>query len=483
MYKITFLLLTFMTAMLCQAQTESNAVGLDLSLLPAYEQANVVYYQSNGTTRITDVLEWVVNEKKVNYIRVRLFVDPSNDWAASIAGNKPNQLAGDLATVTALGQRIKATGAKFLLDIHYSDGWADPARQVMPKRWAETCSTQEALQDSVYSYTRDVLLHLTNAGAAPDMVQVGNEITYGIFYTVFGQPTKDYSTVVKYSTTMAGQAGLHCQAHSSGNYNTPQCWQNFTDILKSGAQAVREVCPNAKIMLHIERSGQAGVAQAWFTKMKEYEVDYDVMGLSYYPEYHGTISTLMSTVAKLEQVNDDKKIVLAEYGYSNGWAIGGSGGYTPGRIGFYKKGDVSKSCPLAQAELIGALIRELQSHPRVTGMFYWFAEENESDYSKHAPYADGWRNTGLWANEASNTASNHSDASYSAKKGAALPGLDSIGNFSNAPTAIDAIPYTSAQLGTYDMQGRLVDTRTSGQNLPAGVYIVLDEDGVSKQLR
>ena len=443
----------------------AKAVGVDLSLLKAYENAGVTYKDASGST-ISDVITWLGANKGVNYVRIRLFVDPTSSYAQVLAGGSSymNQLGGDLATVKVLGKRVKDAGLKFLLDIQYSDGWADPAKQVMPASWVSTCNTQAKLQNKVYSYTTEVLTELKNYGATPDMVQIGNEITYGMFFTNYDSPTSNYSNsgTINYSSTSAGSAGIHCFVTywSNSTYSGNTYWTNLCNVIKKGCQAVREVCPDAKIMLHTERSAYTTkctasgytsyyMAQMFYKKMADNGVDYDVIGLSYYPEDHGVLSNLNTVITALEGSFPTKEIMLAEYGYSNNWARGSN---TPGTIGYYKKNDQSSSCPLAQKEFISALITQLRNHSKVTGMFYWFPEENES--SSSGPYASGWRNSGLWANSSTNYASNLTSTAYSATAGRALPALDVLADFQDAGAVVTkSAYYAQTWLKFYDEAG------------------------------
>ena len=451
-----FFLLLFAASVLMGAQAE-NAVGLDLSLLKAYEDAHVTYKDANGNT-ISDVINWVGTEKGVNYIRVRLFVDPTSSYATVLAGGSSytSQLGGSLSTVKILGKRIKDAGLNFLLDIHYSDGWADPGKQVMPYRWTSKCTTQAKLQDSVYQYTKDVLTALVNHGATPDMVQVGNEITYGMFYTSYNTPAGDYSSSLKYSSTAAGKAGIHCfVTYWNGDTGVADSyWTNLCNVLSRGCAAVREVCPKAKIMLHTERSAYTAynasasgytdyyLAEMFYKKMEEHSVDYDVIGLSYYPEDHGTLSDLNTILTALEN-RFCKEIMLAEYGYSNNWM---SGDFSPNTIGYYRRDNSSYSCPLAQKELISALITQLKTHKKVTGMFYWFPEENEATSS--GPYGNAWRNRGLWANENTNYASNITPTAYNQIAGRALPAFDVLADFQDDILPTFPVTFESGTTGS-----------------------------------
>jgi arabinogalactan endo-1,4-beta-galactosidase len=141
--------------------------GADVSSLPHLEKQGIKYFD-NG--RETDFIE-IARRNKWNILRVRLWVDPAD---------KPESQVSSLSEVTKLGQRIKAARFQFLLDIHYSDSWADPSQQKKPTAWANL--PFEQLEQRVHDYTRDVIVHLRAHDAAPDMVQIGNETKSGFLY-------------------------------------------------------------------------------------------------------------------------------------------------------------------------------------------------------------------------------------------------------------------------------------------------------------
>lgn len=166
-------------------------VGGDISMLTKYEAhqqlaasryniRNAHYYDVNGQV-IDDVITWT-KQQGWNAARVRLFVNPANASAA----DKGQGVIQNLDTVKVLGARIKAAGMQFMLDFHYSDSWADPVKQYTPAEWADL--DDEALTQKVYEYTRDCLRALKAAGATPDYIQTGNEISYGMLWGPVGTP-------------------------------------------------------------------------------------------------------------------------------------------------------------------------------------------------------------------------------------------------------------------------------------------------------
>ena len=212
------------------------------------------------------------------------FVEPDNTTDIT--------LVQDLDYVTQLGKRIKDKGMDFMLSIHYSDTWADPSHQDIPKSWTKNTAT-DALKDSVYNYTLRCLTHLKDNGATPDFVQIGNEVSYGMLW----RNNND-----------------RCYSNASNS-----TWKRFTDFLSAGAKAVREATPNAKIILHIERSGDPSASTSFFTKMKANNVDYDIIGLSYYPFWHKSLATLSNTLNDLATSFPDKPVQIVETAYYYKW--------------------------------------------------------------------------------------------------------------------------------------------------------------------
>ena len=183
----------------------------------------------------------------------------------------------DLEHTLDMAKRIKEAGMMFLLDFHYSDNWADPQKQIMPQAW-QTFSYDEVC-DAVYEHTKDVLLALEAQGTMPEMVQVGNEVSNGMLWP--------YGSV---RHTFEGLCGL----------------------LKEGVRAVREYAPDAEVMLHVALGGQAEESIRFFDAMAEYGVEYDLIGQSYYPEWHGTLEELEANTNALV-LRYNKPLIVVEY--------------------------------------------------------------------------------------------------------------------------------------------------------------------------
>ena len=329
-------------------------VGGDISLLTKYEQYGARYYNEDGA-RITDMLSYL-KSKDLNAMRVRLFVDPS------MAGSEDQGegVCQDLPYVTALGKRIKDAGFKLLLDIHYSDTWTDPAQHATPASW----TVASALADSVYSYTKRVLTTMIAAGAEPDFIQVGNEVTYGMLW-----PTG------------------HCYPNG-GNYGSGT-FANFANYLAQGIRACREVCPSSQIVVHTEMSRTSNVI-SFYRTLSGYTTDYDIIGLSYYPYWHGDLSVLDDLLTTLETSYPAKKIQIVETGYPHAYYPSGAS---------YDLQSVWPATEAGQLAFTQALITTLNAHSSVNGLYWWFPEANEYGISYTNPVTTDWYNCGWWDNQ------------------------------------------------------------------------------------
>ena len=353
---------------------DGPVVGGDISMLTKYEAHQRMaqsrygitwahYYDQNGAV-IDDVITWT-KQQGWNAARVRLFVNPANASAA----DKGQGVIQNLDTVKVLGQRIKAAGMQFMLDFHYSDSWADPVKQYTPADWATL--DDAALEQKVYEYTRDCLRELKAAGVEPDYIQTGNEISYGMLWGPVGTPDSQLKK---------------CYVGNEAN------WGRFTDLLKAAGRACREVCPKAKIILHTERVAKVNILLNFYNQMRDKQVDYDIIGLSYYPYFHGNLSTLATALNNVSNNYQDKDIMIVETGYSYKYKVGDQ--------------DFSSTWPLTlegQRKFTADLIAKLVPYSRVKGLFWWFPEANEYGLGGNnwsvLHVNDAWYNAGLWNHE------------------------------------------------------------------------------------
>lgn len=356
-----------------QEERPEYIVGGDISLLPQYLAKGARYFDNSGV-RVTDPLKWFGETIGLNAMRVRLFVNPAN------AGDddKGEGVCQDLPYVAALGKQIKDNGHQFVLDIHYSDTWADPGQQTLPAAW-KGCTVAQ-LRDSVYQYTYDVLTTLVAAGATPDYIQTGNEITYGMLW-----PT--------------GRIYPGGGAPDGGN------WSYFRTYLNSAAKACREVCPDARIIIHVEMA-RAENPVNFFNNLANYNTDYDIIGLSYYAAYHGLPEVLDGVLTTLENDHPDRDIMIMETGYVSKWAL-------PGTKNESALTAVYPYSEAGQQKFTADLIALLKKHDNVKGLFWWWPEANEYWVDYRDPVTSAWYNASLFDNST----------------GKALPALSTLSSF------------------------------------------------------
>ena len=339
---------------------EGLYLGGDISVLQSYEDNKVPYYDMQGNL-IPDVLKYMKSEQVGwNAQRVRLFVNPQQK---NPDGSKDAQVCQDLDYVVRLCKRIKQEGFSLLLDFHYSDTWADPSNQWIPQEWAGLNEIE--LQAKVYQYTKDCLQRLVDEGATPDFVQPGNEISYGMLWSTYAS-RNDRSNRCFYDSSQ-------------------ESWNRFVNLLGQATKAIREVCPEAGIVLHTERSGNLDSLKDIYGRLSK--VDYDIIGLSYYPFWHGSLGTLSNSLDGLAEEFPDKRVHMVEVAYHYQW---------PPQSEF----DFSSIWPITpegQAAYTRDLIKELKKHKNVTGLYWWFPEENGN--GPNSAVLTNWVNRGLWDNE------------------------------------------------------------------------------------
>lgn len=227
-------------------------LGADISALERLEQAGGVFRDGGQAGDAIAILR----AQGVSGFRLRLFVNP----------NDSDVQVNDLDYTIRMAQRVRAAGAKLLLDLHYSDTWADPGHQDPPAAWAALGI--DSLEHQVESYSADVIARLRQAGALPDIVQVGNEIDAGMLWPL-------------------GRVG--------GSYDTPTQWTQFARLLKAGIRGVRSALgtgDTVRIMLQYSQGGSTGGTQWFFDNIGVYGVPYDLIGLSYYPWWQGSLAAL-----------------------------------------------------------------------------------------------------------------------------------------------------------------------------------------------
>jgi arabinogalactan endo-1,4-beta-galactosidase len=252
------------------ADREAFVLGADLSFLPQEEAGGAVYRDAAGEADACAILQ----RHGFGWVRLRLWHHPRDGHS-------------DLAEVLAMARRARDRRMSILLDLHYSDTWADPGHQSPPAAWNGL--PPAALEDSVYRWTRDVVTLLVAQDTPPAMVQLGNEISGGMLW----------------------EAG-----RLRGASPDPGRWRALGRLLCAGARGVRDGAPHrtVRIMLHYDRGGDAGGSRAFFAGARAAGVPFDVIGLSYYPWWHGTLDALSATVGELAR-RFDRDVVVVEVSY------------------------------------------------------------------------------------------------------------------------------------------------------------------------
>lgn len=308
----------------------TRLVGADLSQWLAYRNDQAEWYCEG---KAIDNLPAFFVQNGYKTARLRLFVTPDHNSTA----------CQDLEYVIESAQAMKQAGMDICLDFHYSDTWADPGKQYKPAEWESLDAV--ALANRVYQYTHETLLALKTENITPTLIQIGNEITAGMLWNT-------------------GRVSVW-----EDSYNTPQQWSNFTMLLSNAAKACREVCPDAKVIIHIDRGGDAATSLRFYEKVSS--IDYDVIGLSYYPYWHGSLTQLSSTINQLSTKFPNKEIMIMETGFGyNEW----SDDSASAQYGNYP------STPEGQKKLLSDLVNTLKKYNHVTGIFYWFPEETKIDW-------------------------------------------------------------------------------------------------------
>jgi len=246
---------------------EDFILGMDVSSVIAEENSGVRYYNYNGEEQ--DLLQTLA-QSGINYIRVRVWNDPYDEVGNGFGGGNC-----DIDRALEIGKRATQYGMKLLVDFHYSDFWADPGKQMVPRAWAGM--EIEEKTEAVYQYTKDCLLRLKDAGVDVGMVQTGNE--------------------------------------TNGALCGEKTWFNIQYLMAAGSRATREIYPEALVAVHFANPENPDSYRTYAKKLDYYSLDYDVFASSYYPYWHGTLDNLSSILSEIARTYD-KKVMVMETSYA-----------------------------------------------------------------------------------------------------------------------------------------------------------------------
>ncbi len=329
---------------LVPGRTALSILGADISSLKKSEDKGGVYAYSDGSQ--ADALQ-ILKDNGMNYARLRVWVDPADGYH-------------DKDEILEMAKRLKSQDMKLLVDFHYSDNWADPGKQNKPAAWKDY--DFEQLKQAVYDHTFDVCNSLVAQGTPPDMIQIGNEINAGMLWP-------------------------------DGDYNH---FDNLAALLKAGSQAVKDCSPSTLVMLHIAEGGDNDMARWWFDNITRRDVPFDVIGISYYPFWHGSLAALQYNLNDISS-RYDKDVIVVETAYA----------FTDQEDDFLSNiADVETATPGYPFTPEGqrAMLRDIMSvvravdNDRGLGVFYW-------DATWTAVPGNGWESTNpesgnAWENQA-----------------------------------------------------------------------------------
>lgn len=296
--------------------------GMDVSSYPEMKDKGYRYFNEKGQEE--DVLDIAVCSG-FNYARLRLWNEPENVPESRGYCN--------LAHTIQMAGKLKALGIPYLLDFHYSDWWADPGHQNIPKAW-DGLSVDEMVEQ-LYSFTENTLLALKREDVYPDMIQIGNEIRNGMLYPVAQVPN----------------------------------WENLARFVQAGLQAARKISKgtNTQLMIHLDEGATYAYYEEWFDHMMELgTTDFDLIGLSYYPYIHGTYEDFEDTLHKLVE-RYKKPLIVAEFAHP----------FRKSKGSFFREEQEQRAGHSAtregQRESLEHLVRIIENVPdgKCEGFFYW----------------------------------------------------------------------------------------------------------------
>ena len=248
-----------------ESAAQEYAIGADLSFLKSAEDRGFQFRENGIPAKGLDIFKI----HGYNWIRLRLF-------------HTPTDLPNNLEYTIALAKDAKAKGFKFLLDFHYSDTWADPGKQFIPKAWSGMSHNQ--LVSAVFEYSNATITKFREAGVMPEMVQIGNEIINGMLWP---------------------------------DGKLPQNWDNLADLVRAGINGVNAGCDTLDrpmIMIHIDQGGNKERTKYFFDKLLSFGIEFDIIGQSYYPWWHGSLLDLRDNMNFMAETYR-KPIIVIEAAY------------------------------------------------------------------------------------------------------------------------------------------------------------------------
>ncbi len=315
---------------LVPGRARTPILGADVSSLHKSEDLGGVYLDDHPRDhcrpRHEDSALDILKRHGINRVRLRVWLDPADGYH-------------DSAEIVAMGRRAKRAGLGLLVDLHYSDTWADPSHQTKPAAWVGL--DVEQLRQAVYDHTFEVCSALREQGVTPAMVQIGNELNSGMLWP-------------------------------DGHTWNPPNWDNLAAFLKAGSEAVKACSPQTKVMLHLANGGDNGLYRWWFDNITARGVPFDVIGASYYGYWHGSLGALQYNLNDVA-ARYNKDVVVVETAYP--FTLAGDDD-TPNIIGLESQLVPGyPATPAGQARNLRDVLAIVRAVPngRGCGVFYWDA--------------------------------------------------------------------------------------------------------------
>ena len=327
--------------------------GADISHLPQLEAAGATFKDQG---KAQDLLQ-ILKRHGINTIRLKVWNEPGKypifpaDQSSPVGYHNPDH-------VLAMAKRAQAAGLGVIIDFHYSDWWADPGKQSMPVAWRD--KSPEQVATLLHDFTRQLMVRLQQAGITPRGVQVGNEITNGMMWPLGKAPE----------------------------------WDNLARFIRAGHDAVKSVFPQTPVILHLDAGGDNPRCQRWFDAMLARQVQFDIIGLSYYPVWHGSLQQVGANMNDLA-TRYGKPVLVVETAYP--WTT--ENGDSQRNIYTDTGPETFPMTPQGQVDFLRALNRTVQSVPngRGLGVIYWepdFIPVKDAGWKAGA--GDEWDNVTLF---------------------------------------------------------------------------------------
>ncbi len=315
-------------------------LGIDASTQVEVDAKNPHYYYQG---KEVDPWAFLHTHNDVKSMRLRLWIDPYDEKGRPYGGGTV-----DFPTWIKLAKRAVKDGYNILLDIHYSDFWCDPGKQLMPKSWRGLSVDEVAKK--VYEYTKKTILDIQKEGIELPYIQIGNEITNGMLWPL-------------------GKLGERGKDGLRSNYD------NLALFLRNGIKAAREISPESKLIIHLEKSYDVPLHEEYFREIIKRGVEFDIIGLSYYPYWHGTFPMFFKNVDNLKE-KFHKPIWIVETGYGftmESFVMNGNYGDNLISEEFFKQEGVYHPYPLTkegQKDFLTNLIKLSKEHG-IEAIYYW----------------------------------------------------------------------------------------------------------------